>query len=167
MLPGYLWSQYEAKIDSLHTAISIAMYSNPEHTEKMIQEAMLLSEDSKDELWVAYTLLFFSKYNDEIIGDYETSLTALKKADSIFREFGGAKDIKALGAIEHNYGAYDHRHGNYAGAIEHYLNAIAILDTVSNKIVITLSYNNVAELYSSLKDYAKAEKYARECLKLA
>src|SRR5690606_788876 len=89
------------------------------------------------------------------------------KADKIFKNDENYEGIRGRGAIHHNLATIYHRQSDYVKAIEYYTQALTFFDAIGDKTIRPKTLNNLSNLYSFLKDFPKAEKYANESLELA
>ena len=156
----------DVNIDSLIAKARSLTFSFPDSTFKMSTRAIELSIKQNNPLMLANSYRLRGAYYTDIRGDYEQAVKSYRIADSIYRTNNGKAFREGVGAIFHCYGTIEQRKGNYFEAIQNYSKALSILDSVGNRSILPKTLNNVSILYAFLKEFDKAEKYARECLKI-
>jgi len=157
----------EVNIDSLIVKARSILFSSPDKAFNMSIEAIELSKKTNNPLMLANGYRLQGNYFADIKGDYEQAFKIYHKADSIYRKYDKKEFKEGVGAIFHCYGTIAQRKGNYFDAIQNYSKALFILDSIGNRTILPKTLNNISILYAFLKDYAKAEQYARECLSIS
>jgi len=157
----------EVNVDSLIIKARSILFSSPDKAYEMSNEAIELSKRQHNSLALANSYRLQGSYFTDIKGDYNRSMAIYAKADSIYRQSNSKEFKEGVGAIFHCYGAIDQRKGNYFAAIQNYSKALSIFDSIDNRTIRPKTLNNISILYAFLKDYSKAEKYARECVRIS
>lgn len=157
----------EINIDLLIKEGRNLLYSNPELTYKISLKSIELSVKQNDKKNEAEGHRLLGSYYADIKGDYESAIKEYKKVDKLLSKIDGVYAIQGRGALHHSYGTIYHRQGDYVNAIDNYTKALAFFDIRGDNIVRSKTLNNLSNLYSFLKDYPKAEKYASESFKTA
>lgn len=143
------------------------LYTNPELTYQISLKSIELSVKQNDKKNESESYRLLGSYYSDIKGDYESAIKEYQKADKILSNMEGVIALRGKGALHHGYGTIYHRQGNYVNAIDHYTKALAFFDAVGDNIIRSKTLNNLSNLYSFLKDYQKAERYASESFRTA
>ena len=156
-----------AKVSFLIESGKNCFYTLPDKAFGYVRQAITLSKKINYPYGLASgyfslgTLYLYAK-NDTISG-----LKFYQLADSILSKHDGPKFKIGLGAILSNYGSLQSKLGNYLEAIQCYIRASKIFDSLNYKIFLSRTYSNLSVLYLTLEQYDKAEFYARQLIKTA
>ncbi len=154
-------------IDSLLSKGKVMMFSSPDKSLKLFEKILRISVKQGDKIKVADSYRAIGAYYMDIKGDIDKATYNYQTADSIYRKSRDKKAIEGVACVYHCYGVIHQRQSDYLKSIEYYTKALHIFDSIGNETVRTKTLNNLATLYSFIKDNEKAEEYARECLKLS
>lgn len=154
-------------IDSILVKARSLLYATPDIAFGMSQEAIALSKRYSNSLMLANSYRLQGSYYTDIKADFVQAEHCYRRADSIYRSNKGVEFKEGVGAIYHCYGVISQRKGDYFEAIQNYSMALAILDSLNNRTILPKTLNNISTLYSFLKEFSKAEQYARECLMIS
>ena len=154
-------------VDSLLSKGKLMMFSNPDKSLELLKKTIGIAAKQADPIRLADSYRAVGAFYMDIKGDANTATYHYQKADSIYRKSKGKKGIDGVAAIYHCYGVIHQRQSDYLTSIDYYTKALHIFDSIGNETIRTKTLNNLSTLYSYLKDNAKAEEYARECLKLS
>lgn len=157
----------QVNVDSMLNSAKSKLYSSPNEAFELAQQVVELSVEQGNQLLLANGYKLLGAYYSDIKNDFDLAKLNYQKADSIFRHNKGEEYAKGIGAIYHSYGVIDHRLGNYWEAIQYYYNALRVLDSINDNEIRPKTLNNLSNLYAFLKDYSRAEKYSRECLRVS
>ncbi len=143
------------------------LYSTPDKAYDIAVEAEVRSKIQNNQLWLANSYRLQGSYFSDIKGDAEQATRLYYMADSIYRKSNAKEYREGVGAVYHCFGTIKQRQGDYIEAVKYYSNALRVLDSIKNRTILPKTYNNIANIYSFLKDFEKAEFYARECIKIS
>ncbi|HNY08614.1 MAG TPA: sensor histidine kinase [Tenuifilaceae bacterium] len=166
-LPLSAQDDNQVNVDSMLNSAKSKLYSSPNEAFELAQQVVELSVEQGNQLLLANGYKLLGAYYSDIKNDFDLAKLNYQKADSIFRHNKGEEYAKGIGAIYHSYGVIDHRLGNYWEAIQYYYNALRVLDSINDNEIRPKTLNNLSNLYAFLKDYSRAEKYSRECLRVS
>lgn len=166
-LPLSAQDDNQVNVDSMLNSAKSKLYSSPNEAFELAQQVVELSVEQGNQLLLANGYKLLGAYYSDIKNDFDLAKLNYQKADSIFRHNKGEEYAKGIGAIYHCYGVIDHRLGNYWEAIQYYYNALSVLDSIRDNEIRPKTLNNLSNLYAFLKDYSRAEKYSRECLRIS
>lgn len=166
-LPLSAQEDNQVNVDSMLNSAKSKLYSSPNEAFELAQQVVELSVEQGNQLLLANGYKLLGAYYSDIKNDFDLAKLNYQKADSIFRHNKGEEYAKGIGAIYHCYGVIDHRLGNYWEAIQYYYNALSVLDSIRDNEIRPKTLNNLSNLYAFLKDYSRAEKYSRECLRIS
>jgi len=131
------------------------------------QQAIGISKKIDYPLGLANGYYLKSSYYINIKNETTTATRYLQLADSIYHKYDGPAFKGGKGFVLLSYGAIQQYQGNYLEAIQLYIRASRILDSLHNKTILPYTYYNLSTLYQNFKQYEKQEFYASACLKLA
>jgi len=167
------------KIDSLKTVIQTTdhdttkikalnklgwslMYSNPDTAIILGNQALELTEKTKDEKSKANTLHNLGAYH-YIKSDYPTALDHYHKSLEIRKSLN---DKKGIAVSYNNIGMIYHEQSSYPQALEYYFKSLKIEVQLGNKKGMAASYNNVGIIYMDQSSYPQALGYYFKSLKI-
>src|SRR5690606_15662646 len=90
-----------------------------------------------------------------------------QKAERLFLSLPSKEAIEGNAMVQHNFGTIKQVKGEYALAIDYYIQALKLFDEAGNKKFYAYTLNNISTMYALVQDNQKAEKYARECIALS
>lgn len=154
-------------VDTLLKDAKNIMFSTPDVTLVKALEALNCSKSIGYDLGIAGAFKIFGSYYSDLTADYETSRAYIDSAMMFYKKAGGIKGKEGEGAIWHNIATISYRKGEYLDALELYLHAARILDSIGNTSVIILTYNNLSTLYTFYKQPEKALEYSKLCIEAA
>ncbi len=157
-----VYSKQISQKDSLNacsTSYVIAkLYDNNSEKEKCISElksCLLLSQAIKDYMMIGRISNYLASVNSEM-GNRNEAIKLYNQSYLAFEK----KDAKPkMAAVLMNIGTEYVSLGNYKKAIETELNAIKLKEQSKDSSNIAYYYLSLAELFFSVKDYAKWEEY--------
>ena len=153
--------------DSLLAKSKLMMFANPEKSLEMLEKTIVVARKQGDLIKLGDSYRAIGSFYSDIKGDINAATRNYQLADSIYRRNKGKKSSEGIGAIYHCYGVIYQRQSDYLSSIDYYTKALHVFDSIGNETIRPKTLNNLSTLYSYLKDNAKAEKYARECLQLS
>jgi len=98
-------------------------------------------------------------FRHHFAGDPVKAVGYAREALSYASEVG---DQKGLAAAYNNLGVAYRTQGAMDRALEYYINALRIYETLENKEGVSTTKNNIANIYSIKKDYEQSMKYMTE-----
>ena len=154
-------------IDSLLARGKLMMFANPDKSLEMLEKTIVVARKQGDLIKLGDSYRAIGSFYSDIKGNVSAATLNFQLADSIYRKNKGKKSSEGIGAIYHCYGVIYQRQSDYLTSIDYYTKALHVFDSIGNETIRPKTLNNLSTLYSYLKDNAKAEKYARECLQLS
>lgn len=149
-----------AKVNRLNDLVSKLQMVDHERAKQTVGESIKLAEQIKYPLGLAIAYrLRGVLYVDRMVLDsgkmyYDRSWNIVKDhAEKLFQ--------RQAGLLKHNYGTIFHKQQKYDSATRLYIEAIRIFTTSGNDEMTLFPYNNLAVIYSYLKDNNKALQYAK------
>ena len=168
LLNAYQKDKGGYNFDSLLIKSKTIMFSNPDKSFELLEKIIAAAKKQKNPLYLADSYRTLGNYYSDVKADFPAASTHYRTADSLYRKIKKSeKAAEGMGAIYHCYAVIQQRKSNYPGAIELYTKALRVFDSIQNNTIRPKTLNNLSTLYSFLKDHVKAEKYARECLKIS
>ncbi|SFS89660.1 Signal transduction histidine kinase [Sphingobacterium wenxiniae] len=143
------------------------MYSHPTETFHLAERVLNIAEMQKDKLGRARSYQFLGICHFQVTADYDSAVFYLQKAERLFLSLPSKEAIEGNAMVQHNFGTIKQVKGEYALAIDYYIQALKLFDEVENTKFYAYTLNNISTLYALVKDNQKAEKYARACIKLS
>ncbi|NND16798.1 MAG: tetratricopeptide repeat-containing sensor histidine kinase [Eudoraea sp.] len=142
----------------IHKLINMASELRYHHTDSVAILAKKTLQLSKE---LAYTkgeinsrLLLSASFSDK--GDADSAFEQLEKARKLAQENGHMNlEVKILNAMANEYGF----NGQYAHSLKSYLDGIELATAADNKPMLSILYENVANVYADQKDYEEALQY--------
>jgi signal transduction histidine kinase len=156
-----------AKVNSIVAYARTILYSDPPKAMEYCNEAITTAQKASFGYGLANAYRLAGAYNNDIKGDFKEAERYFNLSMDIYSQTKDYRNWEGVGAIYHGFGAMHQRTGNYLKAIENYVEASRILDSIGNKNILPKTYNNLSSLYSFLQLFDKAEYYARAGLKQA
>ncbi|ULB34698.1 MULTISPECIES: sensor histidine kinase [Proteiniphilum] len=153
--------------DTLLSHSQNLLYTYPDSAYMLAVKAGELAKSHQNPLALARAYKLQGSFYSDIKQDFEMATKSCERADSIYRKHSGSDFVLGRGTIYHNLGTIELRKGNYLSAIELYINAMRLFDTVKDTKILPRTLNNLSTLYSFLKDDKKSEEYARACYAMA
>jgi len=154
-----------AKVNKLFRAGNSALY-RPVKEFPYGDQVISISKKINYPLGLARGYLLNGAYYSEIKNDIPKGDKYYQMADSIYHLYPGPEFKGGLGAVQYCYGNIQLRKGNIAGAIQFYIKALQILESVNNKLMLIRTNNNLANAYLFMNVLDKAEFYEKKCLKI-
>lgn len=142
-------------------------YSHPTETFKIAERTVGIAERQKEPLALAQSYQFMGTCYFHVKADYDSSSYYLQKAEKLFRSLHSKEATEGNAMVLHNFGTIKQVKGEYVAAIDYYIHALKLFDEVKNTKFYAYTLNNISTMYALVKDYQKAEKYARECILLS
>lgn len=156
-----------AKVNSIVTYARSILYSDPTKAIEYCNEAIDIARKASFGYGLANAYRIAGAYNNDIKGDFIEAEKYFKLSMELYSHKKDYRHREGTGAVYHSIGALHQRTGNYLKAIENYVEAGRILDSIGNKNILPKTYNNLSSLYAFLQLFDKAEYYARAGLKQA
>ncbi|TYR38439.1 tetratricopeptide repeat protein [Sphingobacterium phlebotomi] len=142
-------------------------YSHPTETFKTAERTISIAERQKEPLALAQSYQFMGTCYFQVKADYDSSFHYLEKAEQLFRSLRSKEATEGNAMVLHNFGTIEQVKGEYVTAIDYYIQALKLFDEAENTKFYAYTLNNISTMYSLVKDYQKAEKYARDCILLS
>jgi two-component system, NarL family, sensor kinase len=156
-----------AKVNFLLSSNQTLRYTLPDKSLDYCLQTIALSKKINYPLGLANAYRLLGSYYLDIKYDIDKATKYYLLADSIYHQFNDTKFVEGAGAIQHALGTIQLRQGNYLEAVHYLVKAARVLDSLNNKTILPKTYNNLSLLYTLLKQFNKAEFYARACVKIA
>jgi two-component system, NarL family, sensor kinase len=156
-----------AKVNLLLSINQTLRYTAPDKSLDYCLQTIALSKKINFPLGLADAYRLLGSYYFDIKNEFDKATGYYFSADSIYHQYNGTKFKEGSGAIQHALGTIQLRQGNYLEAVQHFVKASRVLDSLNNKTILPRTYNNLSLLYTLLKQFDKAEFYARACVRIA
>jgi two-component system, NarL family, sensor kinase len=156
-----------AKVNLLLAVDQTLRYTLPDKSLDYCLQIIAISKKINYSSGLADGYRLLGSYYFDIKNEAEKATDFYLRADSIYHQKKDIKSKEGTGAIQHALGTIQLRHGNYLEAVRYFVNASKVLDSLNNKTILPKTYNNLSLLYTLLKQFDKAEFYARACVKIA
>ncbi len=153
--------------DSLLSVSKQYLYSRPAKAFEITERAVHLAEKQNDPMQLANSYRSKGAAFTLINTDLDSSFRYLEKAEHIYRSLKTKEAVVGEAMVFHNYGTLKQIQGDYVKAIDYYIHASKLFDETDNEKIRHYTLNNLANLYALVDDFAKSEKYARECIELS
>jgi two-component system, NarL family, sensor kinase len=156
-----------AKVNLLLSSNQTLRYTLPEKSLDYCLQTIALSKKINYPLGLANAYRLLGSYYFDIKNETDSATRYYLLADSIYHQKNDIKFKEGTGAIQHALGTIQLRQGNYLEAVHYLVKAARVLDSLNNKTILPKTYNNLSLLYTFLKQFDKAEFYARACVRIA
>lgn len=157
-------SQGKLNIATLLETEKKRVYSHPTETFNLAKKTLSIAKRQRVPLELAQSYQFMGVCYFQIKADYDSAIYCFGKAQQLFRSLNQKEAVEGLAMVFHNFGTIQQVKGEYAGAIDDYIQALKLFDEVENTKFYAYTLNNISTMYALVKDNQKAEKYARECI---
>lgn len=154
----------KVNMDSLRVIGRRLLYGAPDSALAIARQMIDFSTKQKAPLHLANSYRLLAAYYADIKNNWDSAYFYNKKAESLYRSIGWKK---GEGDVVHNYGVIKTQQGDYMEAVSLYTKALRILHEAADTETIPKTLNNLSVLYAYLKDFEKAEVYARECVEIS
>src|SRR5690606_8265403 len=154
----------KVNMDSLRVIGKRLLYGHPDSAVAIARQMIDLSTKQKEPLHLANSYRLLAAYYADIENNWDSAYFYNRKAESLYRSIGWKK---GEGDVIHNYGVIKTQQGDYMEAVSLYTKALRILHEAADTETIPKTLNNLSVLYAYLKDFEKAEMYARECVAIS
>ncbi len=154
-----------AKVNMLVKAGRAALY-RPINTFPYGEQVISISKKINYPIGLVNGYRLKGAYYLELKNNVPNALKYFQMADSICHLYPGDEYKEGLGAVQYCYGTIQLREGNNAGAVQYYIKALEILESVKSKTFLIRTYNNLANIYLFMNVWDKAEFYEKKCLKI-
>lgn len=154
-------------IDSMINNARRLFFVRPDSAHKQILHIIDLAKSSKDNVLIGNSYRLLGGYLSDVKNDLGAAGESFDSAESFYLKSKSDMAVTGLGGLAQSRGALLQKQGLYLEALTKYFEAIKLLEHSDNRYILSLVYNNMSTLYSYLDDNPKAEKYAKECLKIS
>jgi two-component system, NarL family, sensor kinase len=155
------------KVDLLIETGRTCFYTLHDKAFDYFQQAITLSKKIDYPFGLANGYFTTGTYYLYVKNDTINGLRCYQLADSILSKYDRPGYKIGLGAILCNYGDLQQKLGNYLDAIQNYIKASNIFDSLNNKTLLSRANANLSSLYLYLQQYDKAEFYALQVIRIA
>lgn len=167
LIQQYTDKRGEVNIKALLGASKPRLYSHPAETFELAEQTLRIAERQKVPLALAQSYQFLGSCYFQVKADYDSAVYFLQKAEKLFHTLNEKEAVEGNAMVLHNYGTIKQVKGEYALAIDYYIQALRLFDKAGNKKFYAYALNNISTLYALVQDNQKAEKYARECIAIS
>jgi len=157
----------KVNIKSVLEASKSRIYSHPAETFNLAKQTLRIAERQKAPLALAQSYQFMGSCYFQVKADYDSAVYFLQKAEKMFHALHEKDAVEGNAMVLHNFGTIKQVKGEYALAIDYYIQALKLFDEAGNKKFYAYTLNNISTMYALVQDNQKAEKYARECIALS
>ncbi|NGM63177.1 tetratricopeptide repeat protein [Sphingobacterium sp. SGG-5] len=154
-------------IKSVLDASKAHIYNQPAAVFKVVKNIVSIAERQKAPLALAQSYQFMGSCYFQVKADYDSASYYLHQAEELYNTLDTKEATEGKAMVFHNFGTIRQVNGEYAEAIDYYIQALKLFDETGDMRVRPYTLNNISTLYALAKDYRKAEKYARECIELS
>ncbi len=145
------------------------IYSQPDTAQHFAETGLQLAERLHD-LAVQETLHLYLAIIGRNRNDYKSSLAHYERTLALSRALGDpnkvARAYSGIGSLYLSNSNYTST-GNYAIALDNFLQALRLRDSISDQRMVASLMNNIGIVYWNLKEYEKSISYYTDALRIA